>query len=214
MFTGIVAGVGEIKKVDKFKGHTRIQLESPFSLRGTKLGDSIALDGCCLTVTQLKGKRFSADVSPETLRVTTLGGLKKGSKVNLEMPLRMGDPLGGHLVQGHVDGVGKIHSNKLVKAKPNSYYLIQVTVPKQLSPYMIEKGSVTIDGISLTVNQVKGSKISLCIIPHTQEKTTLTVKRAGAKVNIEADILLKFVGKMMDPLINSLKKTKGTKGRK
>ena len=110
MFTGIVEGVGKIQLIQHFKTHTRARIAVPFPLKGTKKGDSIAIDGCCLTVTQMKGKEFSADISPETLRVTSLGGLKKGMKVNVERPLKMGDRLGGHLVQGHVDGTGKVLS--------------------------------------------------------------------------------------------------------
>lgn len=197
MFTGIVEGVGLVKKVEATKTHSRIEIQSSFSLRGTKLGDSIAVDGCCLTVTQFRGSVFAADVSPETLRLTTLGSFKKGMEVNLERPLRFTDRLGGHLVQGHVDGVGEILSKRLVNAKPKSYYLLELRVPKHLKTYVVEKGSVAVDGISLTVNQIKGDKLSLCIIPHTQQRTTLTVKKVGARVNLEADILLKYMEKML-----------------
>jgi riboflavin synthase len=196
MFTGIVEGSGIVKKVDSFRTYTRIEIECPFSLKGTKVGDSIAVDGCCLTATRLKGKTFSADVSPETLRVTTLGGLKAGARVNIERPLRMGDRLGGHIVQGHVDGVGEMAKKKYVPAKPDAYWLLEVKVPKALRPYMVDKGSVTVDGISLTVNTAKQDRISLCIIPHTQEKTTLVSKPLGAPLNLEADILLKYLEKM------------------
>ena len=173
-----------------------MEIQSPFSLRGTKVGDSIAVDGCCLTATKVQKNVFSADISPETLRCTTLSDFKKGTPVNLELPLRLMDRLGGHLVQGHVDGVGKILSRKAVKAYPQSYLLLTIKVPKHLKMYMVEKGSVTVDGISLTINQVKGDEISLCIIPHTQKKTALTDKNPGARVNIEADILLKYLEKM------------------
>lgn len=197
MFTGIVEGKGLIKKIENFKTHTRLVVQSPFSLRGTKLGDSIAVEGCCLTATQVRGKSFSADLSPETLRCTTLGDFKKGTRVNLERPLRLTDRLGGHLVQGHVDGVGMILSKRFVKASPDSYYLLTVRIPKHLKMYMVEKGSIAVDGISLTINEVHGEKISLCIIPHTQKKTTLTEKKPGDRVNIEADILLKYLEKMI-----------------
>jgi riboflavin synthase len=196
MFTGIVEGKGLLKKIESSKTHTRMELQSSFSLKGTKLGDSIAVNGCCLTVTKIRGNNFSADISPETLRCTTLRDFKKGMKVNLERPLRLGDRLGGHLVQGHVDGIGKIVSMKLMKAQPESFYLVEIKIPKHLKPYMVEKGSITVDGISLTINQVKDDKISLCIIPHTQEKTTLTAQKVGAKVNLEADILLKYIEKI------------------
>jgi len=215
MFTGIVEGVGLVKKIENYRTHTRIRIGAPFSLLGTRLGDSIAVDGCCLTVTSRKGREFTADLSPETLAVTGLGELKKGARVNIERPLRMGDRLGGHLVQGHVDGTGKIASSELVEAKPSSYYLMKVKVPKKLMTYMVPKGSVTVDGISLTINEVKGSKISLCIIPHTQEKTTLTEKIPGDTLNLEADILLKFVDQMIQPTLKQwTKKLKPKSKRK
>jgi len=208
MFTGIIEGKGTVKGLTKRTSHALIVVQSSFSLRGTKLGDSIALDGCCLTVTKLKGREFSADISPETLARTTLGKLKKGSVVNLERPLRFGDRLGGHLVQGHVDGVGKVLSNRRVPAKPNSYHLIQVEVPKALKQYMIQKGSVTVDGISLTVNNVQGRTIELCIIPHTREKTTLTGKKRGARLNIEADMVLKYLENLTKPALKNARKRK------
>lgn len=193
MFTGIVEGVGEVKALKSRTSHTQIAISVPFSLGDTRKGDSIAIDGCCLTVTAKKGRVFQADISPETLKVTTLGKLKKGSRVNVERPLRVGDRLGGHWVQGHVDGVGKLKSVKEVKAKPQDYFILKVEVPKSIRPYMIHKGSVTVDGISLTINGVKGNTIELCIIPHTQVRTTLTGKNPGANVNLEADILLKYM---------------------
>ncbi|HKY63853.1 MAG TPA: riboflavin synthase [bacterium] len=196
MFTGIVEGVGRIKKVESQPSHTRLEVESPFSLKDTKVGDSIAVNGCCLTATKIQGKTFSADVSPETLSLTNIGELKVGGRVNLERPLRLSDRLGGHLVQGHVDGVGKLVKKAFVKAKPEGYWLLEVEVPKHLRVYMVDKGSVTVDGISLTVNRTRAGRISLCIIPHTQERTTLVDKEVGALLNLEADILLKYLEKM------------------
>ena len=119
----------------------------------------------------------------------------------MERPLRMGDRLGGHLVQGHVDGTGKILSSEKVEAKPESYFLIEVKVPRRMLPYMVPKGSIAVDGISLTINEVKGQKISLCIIPHTQELTTLTEKKVGATLNLECDILLKFIENILTPTL-------------
>ncbi len=196
MFTGIIEGVGLVKKVQSQSSHTRLEVESPFSLKDTRIGDSIAVNGCCLTATQIKGKVFAADLSPETLGLSNLGELKAGSRVNLERPLRLSDRLGGHLVQGHVDGVGKLVKKAFIKAKPEGYWLLEVEVPKHLRSYMVDKGSVTVDGISLTVNRIKAGRISLCIIPHTQERTTLADKGVGAKLNLEADILLKYLEKM------------------
>lgn len=208
MFTGIVAGTGEVKKVEKFRTHRRLRVSSPFSLRKTKLGDSVALDGCCLTITKKTGRQFSADISPETLAVTTLGHLKKGGRVNLELPMKLGDRLGGHLVQGHVDGVGKLVAKRRVKTQGEDYYLLEVQVPSALRRYMVPKGSVAIDGISLTINEVRKGKISLCIIPHTQERTTLTAKRVGASLNLEADCLLKFVEQRLEGFLSQRRKKK------
>jgi riboflavin synthase, alpha subunit len=202
MFTGIIEGVGVIKSIEHFKNHTRISIQTPFSLRGTQLGESIAVDGCCLTVTRRQNKSFFADVSPETLERSTLGAFKTGRRVNLERPLRLMDRLGGHLVQGHVDGVGKLVSKRLVTSASAPYYIMEVQVPKHLQTAMVEKGSVAVDGISLTVNRAAGSKISLCIIPHTQGRTTLTEKEIGDKVNLEADILLKYLEKMLKKDVN------------
>ena len=210
MFTGIVEGVGQVAALEDFKTHRRIRVKCPFSLSESSLGDSIAIDGCCLTVTDLSDNSFSADVSPETLRVTTLGDIKEGSRVNLERPMCLGDRLGGHLVQGHVDGVGDILSSRLVETEPTSYFLIKIRVPESLSKYMVSKGAISVDGISLTVNEVQGTEVSLFIIPHTQVKTTLTGKKAGDKINIEADILLKFVEQRLGGVWEQLK-SKGLK---
>lgn len=193
MFTGIVEGIGLIKKIQKQPNATVLWIQTPFSLKDSQLGDSIAIDGCCLTVTEKKARQFRADISPETLEITALSDLTVGATVNVERPLRLGDRLGGHLVQGHVDGVGKIVSKEFIKAKSEGYFLIKIQIPKILRKYMIPKGSITVDGISLTVNSVTKTQISLCIIPHTQEKTTLTRKNPGDRVNLEADMILKFL---------------------
>jgi riboflavin synthase len=193
MFTGIIAGTGEVKKIDIFQGYRSIRVKSSFTMRGTRLGDSIALDGCCLTVTKKNGREFWADLSPETLAVSTLGGLKKGQRVNLELPLKASDRLGGHWVQGHVDGVGRLRAKRRVATRGRDFFLLEVEVPSPLRRYMVPKGSVTMDGISLTINRLKKQRIELCIIPHTQERTTLTAKGVGASLNIEADCLLKFI---------------------
>jgi riboflavin synthase len=208
MFTGIVAGTGEIKKVNKFQEHSSIRVKSSFPLKGVRIGDSIALEGCCLTVTKKTGREFSADLSPETLAVTTLGGLKKGQRVNLELPLKASDRLGGHWVQGHVDGVGRLVSKRRVLERGQSYYLLEVEIPRALRRYMVPKGSVAIDGISLTINRLKKNCIELCIIPHTQERTTLTAKGVGATLNIEADWLLKFVEQRLENFLPKRRRKK------
>ncbi|MCB1214878.1 MAG: riboflavin synthase [Deltaproteobacteria bacterium] len=196
MFTGIIQGIGTVQKIENHKNYSRLWIKSSFSLKGAKLGDSMAVDGCCLTYTSLKGRLFSADLSPETLDKTRFAQIQAGEEVNLERPLRLGEELGGHLVQGHVDALGEIKSKKLFRAKPQSYYLVEIKVPRSLMTYMIPKGSVAVDGISLTINEIKSNKIKLCIIPHTQSKTTLTGKKAGDKVHLEADMMLKFLEKI------------------
>lgn len=193
MFTGIVAGTGVIKNILKFQGHSKIQVHAGVPLGRPKRGDSIAVDGCCLTITQRKGRDFWADLSPETLAKTTLGGIKKGQRVNLELPLRMGDPLGGHWVQGHVDGVGRLVAKHRIREPGGEYFLLEIRVPLELRPYMVPKGSVAIDGISLTINRLERGSIHLCVIPHTAARTTLTGKRVGASLNVEADFLVKFM---------------------
>lgn len=193
MFTGIIEGIGKVKSLEKLKSSLRIWIEAPFSLSKEKLGDSIALNGCCLTITGKKTKQFAADVSPETLSRTSLGFLKKGSPVNLERALRLGDRLGGHIVQGHVDGLSKILSkNELGKGK-QKYLVFELEIARNLRPYLVEKGSVTLDGISLTVNRIFAQKFSVCVIPHTQALTTLTGKTRGDSLNVEVDILAKYL---------------------
>lgn len=199
MFTGIVEGVGSVRKTQSAKNHRRIWFRPPFSLKGTRLGDSIAIDGCCLTVTQIKGRDFSADISPETLDRTTAGTWQAGTRVNVERPLRVGDRLGGHLVQGHVDGVGKVLANRTVGTGAGQYVRLDIQLPVALTPFVLEKGSLAVDGVSLTVNDLKNGKISLCIIPHTQARTALTAKKAGARVNLEVDMMLKYIEKMLKP---------------
>ena len=183
-------------------------MATPFSLKGVRAGDSIALDGCCLTVTAKKMKEFSADLSPETLAVTTLGGVKKGQRVNLELPLKASDRLGGHWVQGHVDGVGKLVAKRKTVSQGQTYLFLEVKVPQALRVYMVPKGSVAIDGISLTINRLKKDRIELCIIPHTQGRTTLTAKGVGDSLNIEADCLIKFLEQRLKNYISKGRKKK------
>ncbi len=199
MFTGIVEGLGElVAKRPTAKGY-RFEVRAPFDLADTKLGDSIAVNGACLTVVALKGDCFAVDVSPETLRRTTLGNLKVGDKVNLERALRLGDRLGGHLVSGHVDGIGEVTSRR----ETGDFIFFKVRLPESLSRYVVEKGSITIDGISLTVNQINGSEIELAIIPHTAQITTMGLRFPGDRVNIEVDLIGKYVERLLEPYISS-----------
>ncbi len=197
MFTGIIEGIGKIRSLEKFKRSLRIWIEAPFALNKEKIGDSIALNGCCLTITGKKGKQFAADISPETLKRTSLAFLEKGSSVNLERALKWGDRLGGHIVQGHVDGLAKVLARKELKSAKGKYLFFEFEIARNLKPYLVEKGSVTLDGISLTVNQLKGRGFSVCVIPHTQALTTLTAKKPGDNVNIEVDILAKYLEQLV-----------------
>ena len=193
MFSGIVEGVGRIEKITLAKGGARLLVRSPFSLSSTKKGESIAVNGCCLTVAAKRKNLFEADLSGETLRVTNLGKLKVGNLVNLERPLRMNDRIGGHLVQGHVDGVGKIVAMRYVGAN-----LITIQFPKHLRRYLIPKGSIAVDGISMTVNRLSPKSFSLVVIPHTLRMTNLKAKRAGDLVNLEVDLTGKYLATFFD----------------
>jgi len=205
VFTGLVEGLGKVKSVvQKAKGFT-VEIEPSFSLDDTKIGDSIAVDGACLTVTNLSKNSFFAEVSPETLKRTTLKTKKVGDFVNLERALRLGDRLGGHLVSGHIDGIGVIKDIK----KLQDFFKIKVELPKELSIYTVEKGSIAIDGISLTINKVFENSIELMIIPHTFEVTTLKFKKVGDLVNVEVDMIAKLVYKWLSPYTESSSKKKG-----
>jgi riboflavin synthase len=163
-------------------------------LTDLKLGDSININGVCLTVVEKKEQAIGVDLSLETLEKTILGKLKEGDKVNLERALRLTDRLGGHIVTGHIDGIGVI----LEKRRERDFLGLRVRIPPSISRYVVQKGSIAIDGISLTVNQCQGEEIQITLIPYTIEKTTLIDKKVGDQVNVEADILGKYVEKMLD----------------
>lgn len=183
MFTGIVQAVGRIVRLNPFE----IDCGS-LDLSGARVGDSISVQGACLTVTALTGRGFTADVSAETLRVTT--GLDRTGPVNLEKALRLGEALGGHLVTGHVDGVGEV-------LRREGAGLLQVRVPADLVRYVARKGSICVDGVSLTVNRVEGDLFEANLIPHTLEVTTLSRLGHGAKVNLEVDLVARYVERML-----------------
>lgn len=196
MFTGIIQDTGTVRKVTRRGGDALIEVATTsLPLDDVKIGDSIAVSGACLTVTALGAQGFTFDVSAETLSRTTLGGLRAGDRVNLEKALRMSDFLGGHLVLGHVDCVGRIVERT---ARADSI-VCGFTLERGLSKYVVARGSVTVDGISLTVNSCEGDRFYVNIIPHTAEKTTLAGKKAGDPVNIETDILGKYVEKLLRP---------------
>lgn len=185
MFTGLVTGIGTVEAV---KGG-RVTLALPKKFAAPALGASVACDGVCLTVVK-KGKRFiKVDVSPETLKRTAIGQWKKGAPVNLEPALKVGDELGGHLVTGHVDGVATLKTI----TKKGAHSVWEIGYPKALAPFIAEKGSVTLDGVSLTVNAVKGDRFFVNIIPHTLKHTNFAAKKAGSAFNLEVDIVARYL---------------------
>jgi len=193
MFTGIIEDQGIIRRIAKQAQAARLSIESKLPLQEFTLGDSIAVDGVCLTVTTLTDKEFIADVSPETLKRTTLGTKRQGSRVNLERALKLSDRLGGHLVTGHIDGIAVIKSITPVSNAKQ----IDFSAPVYILRGLVEKGSVAIDGISLTVNQCTDSGFNVMIVPFTASHTTLEQKKPGDKVNIENDLIGKYVEKFL-----------------
>jgi riboflavin synthase len=195
MFTGIIENAGAVKRITRKGEDALLVIDTSLNLDDIKVGDSIAVNGACLTVTEKTDRGFSADVSAETLTRTNLKLLKSGDRVNLEKSLRMNSFLGGHLVLGHVDGLGKIQE-KMNKA--NSLQM-GVEIDTELSRYIVEKGSVAVDGISLTVNRCEKNRFYVTIIPHTARNTTLEFKKVADLVNIETDIIGKYVEKLLNP---------------
>jgi len=192
MFTGIVEGIGKVKKISKAtKNRSAIQMIVDLGKhgKGLKTGQSVALNGVCLTVTKLSKTQCTFEMIDETTKKTDLGNLKPGGIVNIERSLKAGDRLEGHFVLGHVDGIGII---KKIQKKPKEV-IIWFQVPKNLSKYVVKKGSIAIDGISLTVVEIKNNLTSVCIIPHTMQITNFKTKNIGDKVNIETDILGKYI---------------------
>jgi len=194
VFTGIVVDVGTVQAQERRGGDVRMVVAlDRIEPAGLDLGDSICVQGCCLTVTELIGHAFAADVSRETLSLTTLGDLGVGSHVNLEPSLKAGDALGGHLVSGHVDGVAQVAS----VASDARSTRVGISVPDHLAKYIARKGSVAIDGVSLTVNEVEGATFGVNLIPHTQEVTTLGRLKPGVRVNLEVDQVARYVERLL-----------------
>ena len=189
MFTGIIEETGRVKTVT----NNKITISAKVVLAETKLGDSISVNGVCLTVTNIGNDYFEADVSPETMRVTALNELKTGSSVNLERAVQVGSRLGGQIVSGHVDGVG---TGKFVR-KNGDFYNIGIELPSELTKYVAKKGSIAVNGISLTVADIEKNDVTIAVIPHTFENTNLKDLKAGDFVNIETDILAKYVEKFL-----------------
>jgi len=195
MFTGIIQAIGKISGIEKKSSDCRIKISTgTWDLSSTKLGDSIAVNGVCLTVTELDdGAGFSADVSNETLSLTTLGNLAPGSNVNLEKALTLSTPLGGHLVSGHVDGVGKV----VKRSSDGRSERFEIEAPAALAKYIAHKGSICVDGISLTVNSVNGANFDLNIVPHTLKETALDAYGVGHEVNLEVDLIARYLERLI-----------------
>jgi riboflavin synthase len=193
MFTGIIEGLGTISSVRPQGQGSRLTVAADFELKGTKIGDSIAVNGACLTVVSLSGRRFETDVSSETLEKTTFGQMKIGERVNLERALLLSSRVDGHLVSGHVDATGMIAHREAA----GNATLISVAVPADAARYIIPKGSVAVDGISLTVNQCDAGCFGVSIIPHTGLVATIGFKKVGERVNIETDMIGKYVERFL-----------------
>jgi riboflavin synthase len=194
MFTGIVSAKGKISSVDRQDGQARFSIATgELDMVGVQLGDSIAVNGACLTVIEFSNDSFSADLSRETLDLTTLGDIQAGASVNLERALALGDSLGGHMVTGHVDGVGTVRS---LTPDAGSIRLV-IEAPESLARYIAKKGSVCIDGVSLTVNGVEGAAFDLMIVPHTQVATIIDGYEPGTPVNIEVDMIARYLERLM-----------------
>jgi len=191
MFTGIVAGLGEVVGIEHFADAARITIRG--STEDAALGDSIAVNGVCLTVTEIMDGTFTADVMRETLDRSGLGELKPGVPVNLELSVKLNDRLGGHLVQGHVDATGTILSRE-----PNEHWdVVRIALPSPISRYVVEKGSIAVDGVSLTVSALSNEWFEVSLIPETLKRTTLGSRQPGEVVNLEADVIAKYVERLV-----------------
>jgi riboflavin synthase len=193
MFTGIIEATGTVEERLHEGAACRLTVGTSLDVASLPLGASIAVDGVCLTVVDRRTGQFSADLGPETLARTTLGDLRPGDRVHLERPLKVGDPLGGHLVAGHVDGVGEVLSRRDLGISRE----VELAAPAALASALVSKGSVTVDGISLTVNAVEGTRFSVTLIPHTLAVTLLGEKPVGARVNLEMDLVAKHIERLV-----------------
>ncbi|MCC3769897.1 riboflavin synthase [Streptomyces sp. UNOC14_S4] len=193
MFTGIVEELGEVVSVENRGDSSLFRLRGPLVTDGARHGDSIAVNGVCLTVVDTADGEFTADVMAETLKRSSLGALAVGSRVNLERPMALGGRLGGHLVQGHVDGTGTI----LERVPGEHWEIVKIALPAELARYVVDKGSITVDGISLTVVEAGADHFTVSLIPTTLQLTTLGIKRTGDPVNLEVDVLAKYVERLL-----------------
>jgi riboflavin synthase len=195
MFTGIIRELGRIAAIDATSDGARIVVEAPATAGDAKAGDSVALNGVCLTVTESANGSLAFDAVPETLRRSSLGALTPGERVNVEPALRAGEPLGGHYVQGHVDGVGEVRGSE----PEGDGRRVRIGVPAELRRYLVEKGSVAVEGVSLTVAELDDDAFAVALVPHTLAVTTLGRLAPGDRVNIEVDVLAKYVERLVAP---------------
>jgi riboflavin synthase len=193
MFTGLIQDVGEVKAFVPHGKGASLTIQCALDLETVEIGESIAVNGACLTVVEMSGSSFKADLSPETLSRTALSGIKTGTLVNLERALRLGDRLGGHLVQGHVDGVGTLEAVNEV----GESWEITWRLPIELMQTVIEKGSIALDGVSLTVAKLEGQRVTAAVVPHTAEMTAITRTPLGSAVNVETDMIGKYVQRLV-----------------
>jgi riboflavin synthase len=194
MFTGLIEELGTVRSVTSQGASMRLEIECPRITAGARTGDSIAVDGVCLTAESVSAAGFTAYASPETMRLTALGDRRAGSSVNLERALALGDRLGGHLVSGHVDATGEFRSARLV----DQSWEIRIRAPREITRLSVRKGSITIDGISLTIVDLSDDEWSAWIIPETWTRTTLSQRRPGDRVNLESDLIGKYVARLME----------------
>jgi riboflavin synthase len=195
MFTGLVADIGKVEAVEAGGDGARLRITTPLA-KDVALGDSISVNGACLTATSVDGETFETEAMNQTLKLTTTGGLEAGSPVNLELALRASDRLGGHIVQGHVDGVGEIASTQ----DDGFARRIRIAPPAELLPLIVERGSIAVDGVSLTVSDLGATTFEVSLIPETLERTTLGDRAAGDRVNLECDVVARYVQRLNSPL--------------
>ncbi len=193
MFTGIIEALGSVSQIERASGGARLNVTTDMDMSSDRIGDSVAVNGICLTIVEITTNSFALDLSQETIGRTTFEEMKVGDKVNLERALKFSGRLGGHLVTGHIDGVGVVRR----RTRSGASEVFEITAPSGMERYMIEKGSIAVDGISLTINSCQGRDFSVNIIPHTLSVTTLGLHMSGSRVNIEADVLGKYIERIM-----------------
>ena len=193
MFTGLIEDIATLVGIQAVKNGKLLEISSPVITVESKIGDSVAVNGVCLTITQIQAPRFRVEAVSETLEKSTIGSLKSGSKLNLERAIRFGDRMGGHFVQGHIDGLGEVHR----KYRDGSTIWFDIKIPRNFDSYVVFKGSIAIDGISLTVAQKRERHVKISIIPHTYENSNLQFRNQGDLVNIEFDMMAKYVENML-----------------